>query len=194
MINYTTSTTDQDLLDIIALQKSNLSIHLTTEEMQSQGFVTVVHSLEVLKKMNAIEQSIVGKDGDKVIAYLLAMTEKSKPDIPVLIPMFDMFGKIEWGGKLLADYNYIVVGQVCVDKAYRGQGILDNCYTAYRAHFKNKYDFAVTEIAIKNGRSINAHKRIGFTEVHRYAVPGGEEWSIVVWDWNDQKSVVLTVL
>ena len=133
MINYTTSTTDQDLLNIIALQKSNLSIHLTTEEMQSQGFVTVVHSLEVLKKMNAIEQSIVGKDGDKVIAYLLAMTEKSKPDIPVLIPMFDMFGKIEWRGKPLADYNYIVVGQVCVDKAYRGKGILDNCYAALAA-------------------------------------------------------------
>jgi predicted GNAT superfamily acetyltransferase len=184
MMEYITSETDKDLLDIIALQKSNLPGSLTPEEMQSQGFVTVVHSLEVLKKMNTIEQSIIVKDDNKVIAYLLAMTEKSKHDIPILIPMFEMFGKIEWGGRPLADYNYIVVGQVCVDKAYRGKGILDDCYATYKAHFKNKYDFAVTEIAIKNGRSINAHKRIGFTEVHRYSVPNGEVWSMVVWDWR----------
>lgn len=184
MIIYTTSQTDKDLLDIIALQKSNLPGNLTAEEIQSQGFVTVVHSLEVLKKMNDIEQSIIAKDNDKVIAYLLAMTEKSKDDIPVLAPMFGLFGSIMAGDKPLAAYRYLVVGQVCVDKDYRGKGILDSCYQAYKEHFKDKYDFAVTEIATRNLRSINAHKRIGFVEMHRYAVPGGEEWSIVAWDWN----------
>jgi len=185
MIEYTVSTTDKDLLGIIDLQKSNLPGNLSPEEMQSQGFVTVVHSFDVLKKMNGIEQSIVAKDDDTVVAYLLAMTEKSRNDIPILAPMFELFGKIVLGGKPLAGYRFIVVGQVCVDKGYRGKGILDNCYAAYKKHFKDKYDFAVTEIATKNGRSINAHKRIGFTEMHRYTAPDSEEWSIVVWDWNN---------
>ena len=185
MIEYTTSSTDKDMLGIIALQKSNLPENLSPEDMQSQGFVTVVHSFEVLKKMNGIEQNIVAKDNDKVVAYLLAMTEKSKNDIPILLPMFALFEKIMLQGKPLAAYKYLVVGQVCVSKDYRGQGILDNCYAAYKKHFKDKYDFAVTEIATKNLRSVKAHERIGFKEIHRYAEPGKEEWSVVIWDWND---------
>jgi len=185
MIEYTVSKTDKDLLGIIALQKSNLPGNLSPEEMQSQGFVTVVHSFDVLKKMNTIEQSIVAKDNDKVLAYLLAMTEQSRKDIPILAPMFELFGKIILGGKPLAGYRYIVVGQVCVGRDYRGKGVLDECYTAYKTHLEDKYDFAVTEIATKNGRSINAHKRIGFREIHRYNAPDGEEWSVVVWDWNN---------
>ncbi len=186
MITYTTSASDKDLLEIIELQQSNLANNLTSEEIQSQGFVTVSHSLEDLKKMNGFEQNIIARENNTVIAYLLAMTEKSKLDIPVLIPMFEMFDKAKWNGKPVAAYNYIVVGQVCVDKSFRGRGILDNCYEAYKQHFKNKYDFAITEIATKNHRSINAHKRIGFTEVLKYFAPDGEEWSIVIWDWAEQ--------
>ncbi|HSC37366.1 MAG TPA: hypothetical protein VLD19_05835, partial [Chitinophagaceae bacterium] len=169
MISYTTSKNDRDLQEIIGLQKNNLPVSLTRQEMQDQGFVTVVHSLEVLRKMNAIEQSIIAKDNGKTIAYLLAMTEQSKADIPVLAPMFELFAQVAWRGKPVAAWRYLVVGQVCVDKNYRGRGILDHCYAAYKQHFSDKYDFAITEIATKNGRSVNAHKRVGFTEIHRYA-------------------------
>jgi len=188
MIAYTISTTDKDLREIMALQKSNLPDNLSEEEMQKQGFVTVVHRYEDLKKMNGIEQSIIAKDNDRIIAYLLAMTEQSKTDIPVLVPMFELFRQIAWRGKPVSAWRYLVVGQVCVDKDYRGQGILDECYAAYKQHFKDKYDFAITEIATKNGRSVNAHKRVGFTEIHRYTAPDGEEWSVVLWDWKEQRA------
>jgi len=118
-----------------------------------------------------------------VIAYLLAMTVYSKADIPALIPMFELFDQTPFREKPISGYTYLVVGQVCVDKNYRGQGVLDQCYEAYKKQFQSKYDFAITEIAIKNQRSINAHKRIGFSEIHCYEAPNGEEWSIVVWEW-----------
>jgi predicted GNAT superfamily acetyltransferase len=183
MITYTTSKSINDLAGIIELQKSNLPSNLTQEEIAGEGFVTVVHRLEDLKKMNDIEQHIIAKDDGKIIAYLLAMTSKSKADIPVLIPMFENFEKIKFHDKILSAHKYIVVGQVCVSKGYRGQGILDNCYAEYKNQFKNKYDFAITEIATKNQRSIKAHKRIGFTEVHRFIAPDNVEWSIVIWEW-----------
>lgn len=185
MIVYTTAERDKDLAGIIDLQKRNLPANLGEDEIKSQGFVTVVHSTDDLRKMNAIEPNIIAKKNDTVIAYLLAMTAASKKDIPVLIPMFDMFEKIQLHNKPVSKYNYLVVGQVCVDKAYRGQGVLDDCYTAYRDHFRNKYDFAITEIAAKNLRSINAHKRIGFYEILKYAAPDKEEWSIVIWEWKE---------
>jgi len=186
MIDYVTSETKEDLSGILALQKINLSESLTKEEIKSQGFVTVVHNYDQLKKLNDIEKFIIAKDKNKIIAYLLAMTEQSKSELPVLIPMFDTFNSILFKGKIIASYNYIVVGQVCVAKQYRGQGILDNCYTTYKNHFKGKYDFTITEIDAKNMRSLNAHKRIGFTEIYRYFSSDNTEWCIVLWNWQKE--------
>lgn len=180
---YTTATSEKDLLGIIELQKNNLPANLTAEEISEQGFVTVIHSMGDLKKMNDIEQHIICKDQEKVVAYLLAMTSRSKNDIPVLVPMFDVFEDLSYLGKPVSTYNYIVVGQVCVHKNYRGRGILDKCYETYKKSFKEKYDFAITEIATTNPRSINAHKRIGFTEIHKYISPDMNVWSIVAWNW-----------
>jgi hypothetical protein len=184
MIVYTTAKTDEEILQILELQKNNLPQNLTDEQKASQGFVTVIHSFDTLKKMNSIEQSIIAKENDRVIGYLLAMTGASKNDIPVLIPMFNLFDNVMYGNKKISGYKYIVVGQVCIAKAWRGQGILDNCYAAYKEHFSGKYDFAITEILDKNVRSINAHSRIGFEVVHSYPASEGDEWKVVLWDWR----------
>jgi hypothetical protein len=186
MIVYTTAQTDDEILQILELQKINLPQNLTNEQMDTQVFVTVNHSFDTLKKMNTIEQSIVAKDNDRVIGYLLAMTAHSKNDIPVLIPMFDAFDNVVYNDKKISEYKYMVVGQVCIAEKWRGQGILDNCYAAYQKHFRNRYDFAITEISVKNKRSINAHNRIGFNSIYIHQDPKGNEWSIVLWDWRKQ--------
>jgi hypothetical protein len=183
MLSYTTAQTHHDLEGILSLQRANLASNIPAEERASQGFVTVVHSLADLRKLNQTERHIIAKDGEKVIAYLLAMTAAAKEDIPVLKPMFELFDKITLHALPVSTYPYIVVGQVCVDKAFRGRGVLDNCYLTYRQTFQSKFRFAITEIATRNTRSLAAHKRIGFAEVHRYTAAGGEEWSIVVWPW-----------
>ena len=183
MITYTTSTTDKDLEQILELQKQNLAAGLTAEQIASQGFVTVSHSFADLKKMNGIEAHVIARDNDRVIAYLLAMTDQARFDIPVLVPLFDKFEQISFQGKKVANYRYIVVGQACVAEGYRGKGIFDACYATYRDNFKNKYEFAITEIATRNQRSINAHKRIGFETIHEYVATNGEAWSIVLWNW-----------
>ncbi|WP_336516290.1 GNAT family N-acetyltransferase [Pollutibacter soli] len=182
-LRFTVAKDDADIISIKELQKKNLQRNLSPEETARQGFVTVEHSLDDLRKLNAIEKHIICKDGDEVIAYLLAMTVESKEDIPVLIPMFRTFEDLQYKDKLISTYNYIVVGQVCVDKDYRGKGILDQCYNTYKNSYCTKYDFAVTEIATRNIRSIRAHCRVGFTVIHTYVSPDGEEWAIVVWDW-----------
>jgi predicted GNAT superfamily acetyltransferase len=184
MITYTISETEKELCEILELQKKNLPQNLTGNEIQSQGFVTVSHSFDDIKKLSSYEQHLIIKDDGRIVGYLLAMTKKSKADIPVLVPMFEIFDKIMYKKKLISTYNYIVVGQVCIAKEYRGLGLLDESYKAYKEQFKEKYDFAVTEIALTNQRSINAHKRVGFLEVHRYTDGNKVEWSVVVWDWQ----------
>jgi GNAT superfamily N-acetyltransferase len=186
MIYYTHAKTPTDLAGILRLQKANLRPGLSAEEIQSQGFVTVDHTEEQMAMLNAIEPHIIAKVEDEVVAYLLAMTSASKKDISVLEPLFELFDGIQYRGKSIADYPYLVVGQVCVSKAYRGQGVLDQCYAAYREFYDQKYAFAITEIALDNPRSLNAHRRVGFEVIHTYTDPkSGVEWAVVVWDWQN---------
>lgn len=183
MITYSRAETEKDLKGILSLQQSNLAKNLSGPEIQSQGFVTVCHSYADLWKLNCIEPHIIAKENGTVIGYLLAMTTLSKFDIPVLVPMFTLFDAISYQDQLIASYNYVVVGQVCVDKQYRGQGILDDCYSFYRNQFKQKYDFAITEIAASNLRSLKAHQRVGFSVIYDYVGPEKTAWKIVCWDW-----------
>ena len=185
MIVFTTVKLNEEIQQILDLQKINLPQNLSEREITTQGFVTVIHSYDTLKKMNDIEQSIIAKNDNEVIGYLLAMTRKSKNDIPVLMPMFEIFDNVTYDSKKISAYDYIVVGQVCIAKEWRGQGILDDCYNAYKKHFLGKYDFAITEIATINKRSINAHIRIGFKIVHSYKDLSSVEWDIVLWDWRN---------
>ena len=180
---YTTSKSDKDLLGILELQRKNHSANLLAEEISTQGFITVIHSIENLRNLNNIQPHIICKHNGKVIAYLLTMTAKSKNEIPVLIPMFKIFETVLFKEKPISEYNYVVVGQVCVDKNYRGIGVLDKCYSEYKLHLKGKYDFAITEISSRNSRSIKTHKRIGFSEIYKYASQNKEEWNVVVLEW-----------
>ncbi|WP_224996211.1 GNAT family N-acetyltransferase [Cesiribacter sp. SM1] len=191
MLSYTIADSKEDLLGISSLQKVNLPASLTEEECKKQGFVTVSHTYEQLKELNDIEKHIIVKDGQKVVAYVLAMTEQSKYQLPILVPMFELFDSITFAGKTISAYKYIVVGQVCIDKGYRGQGILEQSYATYRKHFAGNYDFAITEIASNNLRSLQAHKRIGFIEIHRYISPENIEWCIVLWNWRNDKQLAV---
>lgn len=184
MLEYKRVTSERELHQLLDLQKRNLKSNLTPEEIQLQGFVTVNHSFEDISKMHKIAPSIIVKDEDEVIAYVLAMTDASKADIPILVPMFDMFTQIEYLGKKITEYNYMVVGQVCVDYKYRGQKVFDKAYEYYKSVFKENYDFAITEIAVENTRSLKAHSRVGFKTIHEFTDKFGIEWAIVLWDFK----------
>lgn len=183
-IAYTTARNDQNLLGILDLQRRNLVTSLEEEEIRSQGFVTVLHSVDDLRKMNAIEQHVIAVDNDVVVAYLLAMTRTSRNDIPVLIPMFDMIETITFQERPLSASSYIVVGQACVDKSYRGQGVFDAIYDHYARCFRDRFRYVITEIDAMNTRSLRAHSRVGFKTIHTYTAPNGVSWHIVLWDWN----------
>lgn len=166
MISYTTSNSEEELYGILQLQKSNLPNNILAEEKQNQGFVTVEHTYQQLKKLNDVVPHIIAKDNEKVVGYVLAMTKASKTEIPILIPMFEVFDQLKYDNQVISAYNYMVVGQVCVEKEYRGQGIFDAIYNFYRKQLEPKFEFAITEIAAINFRSLKAHQRVGFKEVY----------------------------
>jgi predicted GNAT superfamily acetyltransferase len=184
MISYTTVQSNRDLQGILELQQQNLAVNLSAAEILQQGFVTVHHSPEDLQRMHDVEPSIIAKENEQVIAYVLAMTSAARDHIEILRPMFEIFEDVIFKDQLLLQQNFIMIGQVCVAKAHRGKGVFEKCYDAYKEYFQHRYDFAVTEIAERNVRSMKAHSRIGFTTIHTYSSPDGEKWNIVAWDWT----------
>lgn len=183
MLHATTVSTREELLQIKKLQQQYLRGHNDKEEERSQGFVTVDHSLEMLQQMHRFCPSVIVKDDDKLVGYALVMFNECKQLIPVLVPMFELFEKISYNDQPLSDYRFYVMGQVCIDKAYRGKNVFDLLYNKHRELFRNKFDFVVTEISLSNKRSLKAHERVGFKTIHRHKDPA-DEWAVVLWDWS----------
>ncbi len=173
-----------DLQQILSLQKKNLVTNISKEEMQSQGFVTVNHSMEMLEMMHKLAPSIIIKDDDRVVAYALTMLCECRNLVPELKSMFAGFDSLNWRGKRLNEYDYYVMGQICIDKAYRGKGLFELLYQKHKEVYESAFDFIITEVATRNTRSMKAHKRIGFETIHTYK-DELDEWEVVVWDWKD---------
>lgn len=184
MLQFKLTESNSELQGILDLQQANLLSEISEMESAEQGFVTVKHCMEQLEMMHRIEPHVIAKDGDQVIGYILAMTKASRDLVPVLVPMFNQFDQVEYFGKIVADFDFMVIGQICVDKNYRGQGIFDYMYEHYRNTFSDRYDFAITEIALSNLRSLNAHQRVGFRIIHKFS-DSTQDWAIVIWDWKN---------
>ena len=184
MIRYSTVTSNEELEGIHTLLQKNLGSNLTPEEKTREGYLTVYYSPEDLRKMHDAEPGIIAKENDQVVAYVLAMTPGFRSGFPVLEPLFKLFDQIIYENKPVSSYHYLIVGQACIDKNYRGKGLLRKLYAAYARQFSVRYDFAISEIASKNLRSMNAHKRMGFFPVHEYNGPDGVQWTIVLLDWR----------
>lgn len=174
--------TGEELHQILALQQLYLKGHNNAAEENEQGFVTVHHSFEQLKQMHHLSPSVIIKDDDKVIAYALTMINECRNLIPVLIPMFEMFNRIEYKGIPLLQYKFYVMGQIGIYKNYRGKGLANMLYQKHKEAYGNQYDFIVTEISNSNSRSMRAHEKIGFKTIHQYT-DADDEWNIVLWDW-----------
>jgi GNAT superfamily N-acetyltransferase len=179
MLEVTIVTSDDELEQILQLQKRNLIGNIDMAEIQSQGFVTVDHSPEVLLQMHQLAPSVIIKDDHKVVAYALVMLRECRDLVPTLQPMFVNLDQLAWKGKPLNDYKFYVMGQVCVDKDYRGKGLFDLLYQKHKEIYHDQYDFVITEVSTRNHRSIRAHERVGFETINIYR-DELDEWAVVI--------------
>jgi len=179
MLEVTVVTSDDELEQILRLQQRWLIGNIGPEEMQSEGFLTMIHSLDILKQMHQLAPSVIIKDANKVVAYALVMLPECRNFFPMLEPMFANFDHIQWNRKPLNYYKFYVMGQVCVDKEYRGKGLFDMLYEKHKEIYQDKYDFVITEVSTRNQRSIRAHERAGFQTINIYS-DELDEWAVVI--------------
>lgn len=168
MIKYKQAETAKEIKQILDLQKQNLPKSLTEKEKREHGFLTVEHSFDLLRKMNLDFPHTLAISEGKVVGYALSMTQKFARNIEVLKPMFAEIKK-----------GFIVMGQICVAKNFRGQGVFSGLYKSMQVFTKDVFGSIITEVDVKNSRSMNAHKAIGFKELSRYS-SDGRVWSLII--------------
>ena len=183
MIEVTRVSSPSDIIGIRDLQALNLKQNITAEEARDQGFLTAAFTIEYLQEMNAASPSIIAKVGDKVVGYALVATKDIRNGHDLVEGLFDAIDNSEYNGKLLRDVNYVVVGQLCVAKEYRGQDLVQKLYGHFRHCLSKEFTYLVTDIAQANTRSLKAHKKRGFQVINELMY-GGFKWDIVLWDWN----------
>ncbi len=173
----------EELLGIKELQTSNLKSLLTETEIEKEGFVTAEYSIPFLERMNALQPSIIAKEGDRVVGYALVATKALYGSHDLLDDLFRQIDKQTFKGVSLQQTNYVVVGQLCVAKSHRGLGVVQKMYDFYRQELSDQYTYLITDVVDQNPRSVKAHLKAGF-EIIGSLDYGGSRWHIVLWDWN----------
>lgn len=171
---FTRCTTEKELQQIWDLQKMNLGANVKLEEKSQEGFVTVSHSLELLGEMNVVSPHIIAKDGDQIVGYALCMHPSFGDDIEILKPMF-----LEIAAIVPDPESYMVMGQICIAREYRKQGIFRKLYGNMRQAVLPQFKGIITEVDASNQRSLQAHYAMGFIDLKTY-VSDGQEWKLIV--------------
>ncbi|MBL8299599.1 MAG: hypothetical protein JNN30_14780 [Rhodanobacteraceae bacterium] len=185
-VEYSLVRAPRDVEQILALQAENHRDVVDALTAQREGFTSVRHEPSVLHAMNRAYPSVIATSGDVLAGYCLMMAQQFRAAVPLLDPMFALFDRLQWRGTPLAGHpRWFVMGQVCVARAFRGQGVFDGLYHTLREAYSAPFDFVLTEISQRNERSMRAHRRVGFETLHVYRDPAGDEtWEVVVWDWR----------
>lgn len=176
-ITYHRATTNEELKQILKLQERNLRHLISDEVKEKEGFVTLQHDFEILKKMNDACAHCIAKKDNEVIGYALSMLKYFKNDIPLLLPMFAEIDKAIKQQNITS--NYIAMGQICIDKIVRGQGVFRGLYEFMAQELKHEFEAIITEVDTTNTRSSSAHKAVGFNVLTNYT-SNNQLWEVII--------------
>lgn len=171
---------DDDLRGILSLQAANHRDLITPQERAANGFLSLRHDLGLLREMNHPWGHVVSVETatGRVVGYALTMEQRFRSRLPLLDPMFTRIERLEWRARPVHAWRWYVMGQVCVAKERRGQGLVERMYAEQRRLTAPGYDLVVTEISRLNPRSIRAHEKAGWEVLDIYE-DAGEEWVVV---------------
>ena len=186
MITVCLTTTDREIQGIRDLQEANLKENIALEKRSVDGFLTAEYSLDFLKAMNKSTPAIIAKQSGEVVGYALATNRSLLGQHPLLKDLSIQINKIPFGDKAIGDFDYLVVGQLCVAKQVRGQGLAQRLYAHFKTTYQEQYPFSVTDVDQGNLASLKTHLKVGFQVVSTLQY-GNSNWHVVIWDWKRLK-------
>jgi hypothetical protein len=162
-----------DFEGILRLQRNNLITSLQAEDL-SQGFLSIEITREQLDKINSELGVFVALDDKAVIGYLMAETVEFAVGSPLIAHMFQRLKDVVFDGLALSSSCLFVYGPVCIDRQYRGQGILEGLFAIMKETLKADYDIGIAFVSQLNTRSYRAHTaKMKMTVIDEFEFNGG---------------------
>lgn len=156
-IDYRLGTKD-DLPQVAALQH-RYHVDTIAEEDRPDGFVTTRFTRGQFERLIDEERGLsVAVDDGRVVAYAMAASWDYWSAWPLFRFMIDDLPNTVYLGRTLSIANSYQYGPVCLDKPYRGTGMLASLFDFSRRTMAARFPVLITFINRENPRSLAAHR------------------------------------
>ena len=168
-----------DIPQIESLQK-RYHVSFISEEEKKNGFVTTLFTPEQLTELIEQEDGIsLACDGDKVVAYAMAGSWQFWSKWPLFQFMIADLPSTQYLGRTLTTENSYQYGPVCIDMAYRGQGVLQELFAHSARQMGKRYPILITFINHVNPRSYKAHtEKVGLEVIKNFSFNGNNYYEL----------------
>ncbi len=130
------------------------------EEDKADGFVTTPFTKEQMIALIEEENGLfIALDGDEVVAYVMAASWQFWSIWPLFAFMIEDLPNHQYLGQTLSIDNSYQYGPICIDKKWRGKGVLEQIFDFAREQMHKRYPILVTFVNKINPRSLNAHTK-----------------------------------
>lgn len=148
---------ESDIEAILSLHEK-YHVDTVTDEDKADGFITTQFNYELLKELINIENGLfIAVDQRKVVAYVMAASWEYCSKWPIFKYMIEKLHEVEFLGEKLSTSNSYQYGPICIDKKYRGSGVLEKIFDLARNEMNKRFPILVTFVNKQNPRSIRAH-------------------------------------
>lgn len=167
-----TKATNLDISSVLELQSKYLISNLTEIE-KKEGFVTTPFTSQQIENIIIEDGLFVAKQESKVVAYVYGGSWKYYSQWAIFPFMTNRFGDLTFKNTIISTTNSFQYGPICIDKAFRGSGLLYDIFEFMRVNLQVKYPIGVTFINKINERSIKAHVgKLKWTEIDSFEYNG----------------------
>lgn len=169
-----------DIAEVLELQ-SKYHIASINEEDKPSGFVTTAFTTDQLTALIQVESGLfIARIEGRLVAYAMAASWGFWSQWPMFAHMIKELHKLEFLGQQLGIMNSYQYGPVCVEKAVRGTGVLEQIFDFSRQKMAERYPYLVTFINKINTRSFSAHtKKLGLHVIQEFEFNGNQYYELV---------------
>ncbi|MGY8913684.1 MAG: GNAT family acetyltransferase [Flavobacteriales bacterium] len=158
-----------DISGVLELQGQNLYKNLCKDELKN-GFVTTPFTKEQIEKIIVQKGLFVClNELGSIIAYVFAGSWDYFSQWEIFNVMTSRFPQLSFGDIPVTTTNSFQYGPICIQKKYRGQGIINRIFETMRLEFVDKYPVSITFINKINLISERAHtQKLGWQIVDEF--------------------------
>lgn len=170
-----------DLPEILRIQEANLVSKLSPME-KADGFLSVAFPPDQFTEMHREIPLVVAQCDHGLGGYMCGSSLASSAKVPLLSRMMSLFPETYYEGNALDQYRAFVYGPVCIDRSFRGQGVLEGLFEEFKKQLAGRFEIGVLFVSLDNPRSMRAHThKLGMRKLGDFSFKGNQ-YGLLVFD------------